>query len=278
MSLFLSSLNSGSNGNCYYVGTQEKGILIDGGLSRKETEKRLKKLGLSIRSIRAIFVSHEHGDHIHGIPSIAKKYNIPIYITDNTLRHAGIELAPEKVRRFEAHVPVVVDDLSVTAFPKFHDAVDPHSFIVSNESVTVGVFTDIGAACDNVKQYFSRCHAVFLESNYDDDMLDRGGYPYFLKERIRGDRGHLSNAQALQLFLTSRSPYLSHLFLSHLSRDNNSPRLVKELFSQVAGTTQVIVASRDRQSPLYHIRNTLPKLPVRRVTRTEVSSQISLWS
>lgn len=255
MSLFISSLNSGSNGNCYYIGTQEEGILIDGGISCRETEKRLKRIGLSIKKVKAIFISHEHGDHIHGVPALCKKHKVPVYVTEATLKNSNCEIDPALIVHFSAHQPIVVGDLTVTPFPKFHDAIDPHSFVVSNGSVTIGIFTDIGHVCDNVKKYFARCHAAFLESNYDEEMLERGRYPYYLKERIRGDRGHLSNVQAFHLFTDHRPDHMSHVFLSHLSRDNNSPKLVKQLFSASCGNTQVVVASREKQSPLYHIRN-----------------------
>jgi phosphoribosyl 1,2-cyclic phosphodiesterase len=255
MSLFVSSLNSGSNGNCYYIGNLNEAILIDGGISCRETEKRLKRLGLSIRKVKAIFVSHEHGDHIHGVPAISKKFKIPVYITAGTLSDGKLELKEDLVTTFRAYEPVTIGNLSVTAFPKFHDASDPHSFIVAGNTVKVGVFTDIGVPCEHVKKHFEQCHAAFLEANYDEGLLTAGGYPYHLKERIRSDKGHLSNDQAVQLFTDHKPPFMSHLFLSHLSRDNNSPKIVKELFTKVAGKTEIIIASREKETKLYHIRN-----------------------
>jgi phosphoribosyl 1,2-cyclic phosphodiesterase len=273
MSLFVSSLNSGSNGNCYYVGNDEEGILIDGGISCKETEKRLKRVGLSIRKVKAIFVSHEHGDHIHGVPGIAKKHKIPVYITPRTLQNGNVEIQPDFIHEFHAHIPVQIGNISVTAFPKLHDAIDPHSFVIASDTVTVGIFTDIGAACDQVRAYFKQCNAVFLESNYDEHMLDQGPYPYYLKERIRGGKGHLSNSEALNLFLENRHPYLTHLFLSHLSRENNSPRLVRDIFTRVAGTTQIVVNSREKESRLFHIRNVMAKIksPSKEMAKTQLA-------
>lgn len=256
MSLFVASLNSGSNGNCYYVGNGEEAILVDGGISCRETEKRMKRLELPMRKVKAIFVTHEHGDHIHGVPVLARKHNLPVYITDHTLRVGGLRVSESLVRVFRAHEPVTIGGLSITGFPKFHDACDPHSFVIENQGVTVGVFTDIGFACEHVTHHFKRCHAAFLEANYDEDMLDRGSYPYPLKARIRGDRGHLSNRQAMELFVNHSPPFMSHLFLSHLSRDNNRPALVQKLFDGVAAGTAIIVASRDQESEVYHIRNT----------------------
>jgi phosphoribosyl 1,2-cyclic phosphodiesterase len=258
MSLFVSSLNSGSNGNCYYIGSNENAILIDGGISCRETEKRLKRLGLNIRRIRAIFVSHEHGDHVHGIPTISKKYKVPVYITPETLRHGNLEIQTHLINPFKAYETINIGDISVTPFPKLHDASDPHSFVIASHNVKVGVFTDIGFPCEHVRKNFSECHAVFLEANYDESMLEHGSYPYPLKNRIRGGKGHLSNVQALNLFNDHRPPFMTHLFLSHLSRENNRPRIVQDLFKKIATATQIVIATRKKETPLYHIRNTMP--------------------
>lgn len=255
MSLFVTSLNSGSNGNCYYLGTTEEAVLVDGGISRKETEKRMKRLGLSIRKVKAIFVTHEHGDHTHGVPALAKKYNIPVYINEKTLYGSNLAIHPQLVMPLKAYVPVTIGNITITGFPKLHDASDPVAFLVESASVAVGVFTDLGFACDHVIQHFSRCHAAFLEANYDPKMLDNGWYPYPLKERIRSNKGHLSNEQALELFLTHRPPFMSHLFLSHLSHDNNSPKIVRELFNGVCGQTEIVIAGRTKETPIYHIRS-----------------------
>lgn len=254
MSLLVASLNSGSNGNCYYIGTPDEAVLVDGGISCRETEKRLKRLGLSIYKIKAIIVSHEHGDHVHGISTLSKKYQIPVYITPRTLASGNLKLHIDRTIPFQTNASFQVGNITVTAFAKFHDASDAHSFVVSSNEVNVGVFTDIGIACDNVIQHFKICHAAFLEANYDEVMLEQGGYPQALKNRIRGGKGHLSNKQALKLFTTHRPPFMSHLFLSHLSRNNNSQKIVKDLFVPAAEQTEIIIATRDRETKLYHVR------------------------
>lgn len=253
MSLFITSLNSGSNGNCYYIGNEKEAVLIDAGISCRETEKRMTRLGLSMSAVRAIFVSHEHIDHITGIPGISKKYQLPVYITKNTLQSVSVPIEKHLVHLFKAHQPVSIGELSVTAFLKSHDAIDPHSFIVAGNDVTIGVFTDIGFSCQQIIHHFSKCHAVFLEANYCEDMLSKGNYPYYLKKRISGDNGHLSNTQALELFINHRGKQLSHLILSHLSKNNNCPDVVNRLFSEKAGNTKVIVASRYGETPLFCI-------------------------
>jgi len=253
MSLYITSLNSGSNGNCYYIGTNKEAVLIDAGISCRETEKRMKRLGLSMSAVKAIFVSHEHADHISGIRVLSKKHQLPVYITTATLRSAGFIVEKNLLRYFTADQPVTIDGLTVTAFSKFHDASDPHSFMVSSAGINIGVFTDIGNCCDRVIAHFKLCNAAFLEANYCENMLMNGSYPYILKKRISSDNGHLSNAQALELFTKYRSGQLSHLILSHLSKNNNTPELVDQLFRQQAGSTKIIVASRYEETPVFHI-------------------------
>jgi phosphoribosyl 1,2-cyclic phosphodiesterase len=253
MSLFISSINSGSNGNCYYIGNQEEAVLIDAGISCREIKKRLTRLGLDIEKVKAVFVSHEHSDHIRGIETITRKYRIPVYITPDTLRNSGLRIDEELVRPFNRNEPVTIGHLSIHPFPKNHDASDPFSFLISGKDVHVGVFTDIGFSCENVIHYFKQCHAAFLEANYDEKMLEEGSYPYHLKQRIRSNEGHLSNKQALDLFLSHRPSYMSHLILSHLSQNNNCPDVVSSLFSPHAGTTKIVVASRYQESSVYHI-------------------------
>ncbi len=197
MSLFVTSLNSGSNGNCYYIGNEEDAVLIDAGISCREIEMRMTGLGLNVRKLKAIFVSHEHSDHIKGIVTLSKKFNLPVYITHATLTSARIKIDKSLICSFAGNEPVTVGGLTITGFSKFHDAADPYSFVVSCKNITVGVFTDIGNACQNVIQYFKLCHAAFLEANYDEEMLSNGSYPYILKRRISSSTGHLSNSQAL---------------------------------------------------------------------------------
>ncbi|MEO6228509.1 MAG: MBL fold metallo-hydrolase [Ferruginibacter sp.] len=255
MALSITSLNSGSNGNCYYVGNDTEAVLVDVGLTCRETEKRMRILGLSMQKVKAIFISHEHGDHIKGLTVIAEKYSLPVYITNATCTSGRIQLRQELVNEFTANLPINIGALAVTAFSKFHDAADPHSFVISSNGITVGVFTDIGSPCDRLIKYFSQCHAAFLEANYDDNLLENGRYPVFLKNRIRGGHGHLSNKQALDVFVKHKPSFMSHLLLAHLSKDNNSPELAKQLFQNKSNGTEIIIASRYEQTPVYLIKN-----------------------
>jgi len=266
MGLQIASINSGSNGNCYYVGNENDAVLIDVGISCRETEIRMKQIGLDIKKVKAVFVSHEHTDHIKGVSTLAHKYHLPIYITNATAK--GLKLIKHLAKTFTEHNAIHIGELLVTPFLKQHDAADPHSFIVSYNNITVGVFTDIGIVCDNLVQYFKQCNAAFLEANYDEEMLDNGGYPQHLKNRIKSNVGHLSNKQALDLFINHRSHNLSHLVLSHLSKDNNSPQLAKDLFESYANETKIIVADRYSASEVYTITNGTP-ISIKKITKPQ---------
>lgn len=261
MSLYITSLNSGSNGNCYYIGNDNEAILVDAGISCREVEKRMKRLHLPLHRLRAVFISHEHTDHIRGLHSLVKKYSLPVYITTPTLKFSRLYFQNTTVKDFRAHEPVSVGELRITPFPKLHDASDPYSFTVSCRGINVGVFTDIGIPCENVISQFRQCHAAFLEANYDEDMLEKGSYPYHLKKRISGERGHLSNRQALELFRKHRPSFMTHLLLAHLSQNNNCPAIVEELFTAHAEGVKMIVASRHQESEVYHITTSVPPIP-----------------
>jgi phosphoribosyl 1,2-cyclic phosphodiesterase len=278
MALFITSLNSGSNGNCYYVANDTEAVLVDAGISCRETERRMQLLDLSMSKVKAIFISHEHTDHIKGVESIAEKYSLPVYITNATAQRGRLHFKKQLINYFTGYQPVRIGDLSIIAFPKLHDAADPHSFIISDNGITVGIFTDIGACCNHVTTHFSQCHAAFLEANYDEAMLEEGRYPLFLKNRIRGGNGHLSNAQALEIFITHRPSFMTHLLLAHLSKDNNNPQLVQQLFSDHANGIQIMIASREEQTPVFIIRAEDKKTVVKnRLALLPASMQLKLF-
>lgn len=278
MSLFIASLNSGSNGNCYYIGNGSEAVLIDAGISCRETEKRMDRLNLSMNTVKAIFVSHEHSDHITGIPAISKKYQLPVYITEGTLKNIPLPVNTEHVHIIKAPDKVTIGALEVISFNKFHDATEPVSFVVSDQQTHVGVFTDMGHCCKELIRHFNYCHAAFLESNYCEEMLENGTYPLHLKKRIRGNKGHLSNDQALELFSKYRGIQLSHLILSHLSQNNNTMEKVWQLFSRDSGNTEIIVASRYKETPVYEIKPTAAsKRIVIKKFPAPASNQLSLF-
>lgn len=273
MSLYLASLNSGSNANCYYVGNKQDAVLVDTGLSCRETELRMKRMGLDMQNIRAIFISHEHSDHVAGLYVIAKKYKLPVFITGTTLKNCPGKIDRSQVRHFSEDHPVTISTLTITAFRKSHDAADPHSFIVESGGITAGIMTDIGYACKRVKKYFKRCDGIFLESNYCEQLLADGPYSVSLKKRIHGRKGHLSNKQALELFLTHRSEKLRLLILSHLSQNNNDPSIVEKTFKPYADELNIVIASRYRESELFSIKESL-----KTGGETSKTSQLSLFN
>jgi phosphoribosyl 1,2-cyclic phosphodiesterase len=277
MAVYICSLNSGSNANCYYIGNGEEAVLIDAGLSCRETEKRMKVSGLLMSAVKAVFVSHEHSDHITGIPSLSKKYQLPVYITHATVNNSRIPIDTHLIKNFSAGRAVSIGALQITAFSKSHDADDPHSFMVSGGGVNISVITDIGYACRQVIKYFKQSDAAFLEANYCADMLENGNYPPYLKRRISSNKGHLSNDQALELFNKHKSDKLRLLILSHLSKNNNSPVLVEKIFRAAAGHTKVIVASRYKASEVFKIEpGTIAKTLSERKAPAK-KSQLSLF-
>src|ERR1041385_2906450 len=209
MSLFISSIASGSNGNCYYIGNHHDAVLIDVGLSCKEIEKRFLRSGLSLKKVRAIFISHEHSDHIRGVEVLSKKHSLPVYINEKTYLNGGLKIKDDLIRHFSGEEKITIGALEIFPFFKSHDAADPYSFSVEHEGIRIGIFTDIGTVCEKLIHHFSQCHAAFLEANYDEEMLENGRYPVYLKKRISGEHGHLSNADSLKLFLGHRAEFLS---------------------------------------------------------------------
>ena len=276
MSLFACSLNSGSNGNCYYIGSAHNAVLVDAGLSCRETEKRMRECGLSMLKVRAVFISHEHSDHIKGIERLSAKYGIPVYISELTLKHSRLNIPASQVNEIFDEEKVELHEMDIIPFRKFHDAADPFSFIISYKGITIGIFTDLGRVCKKLIHHFSKCHAAFLESNYDAEMLESGPYPLHLKNRIKSGNGHLSNKQALQLFIRHRNKQLSHLFLAHLSNENNSPALVENLFNKHTLNTRIIIASRFNSTHVYEICPGIMKgkaegiIPLRRGTQFQM--------
>jgi phosphoribosyl 1,2-cyclic phosphodiesterase len=235
------------------VGNDQEAVLVDAGISCRETERRMKRLGLTMEKVKAVFISHEHSDHIRGLGGLAKKYRLPVYSTTATHRFGGWQLESSLVKFFRSFEPVNIGGLTVTPFPKLHDAVDPFSFTIEYDGIKVGVFTDIGAPCAQLIRHFQQCHAAFLESNYDEAMLANGHYPAYLKHRIRGGKGHLSNRQALELFCTHRPAHMTHLLLAHLSENNNCPKLVQQLFDAHSGGVQIVVATRTTETEVFRI-------------------------
>ena len=251
----IASIASGSNGNCYYLENNDDAILIDAGISAKQIVERMSRLGLSVSKLRGVFISHEHSDHIRGLDAFTRRYAIPVFMTQKTYSSYGKIIRGSQLNYFLPGTQVQLGKISVNPFLKSHDAAEPCSFSVSSESRTVAVITDIGLQCAKVVEHIKNADAVFLESNYDDDMLQTGYYPPYLKARIASDSGHLSNTQAARLLLEHASSRLKHVFLSHLSANSNTPEMALSTFKHFMAQrndlkVEVILTSREKESAL----------------------------
>lgn len=242
--LTLCAIASGSNGNCYYIGNNREAVLVDAGISARQIINRMKQQNLNPSLVKAIFISHEHSDHVSGAKVLSKKLMVPVYATRRTYAAMYNNHKPQAPRFFDPGAGIVVGSFSIFPFLKNHDAAQPCSFIISYNGLHTGVLTDIGVACENVIREVARCHALFLETNYDEKMLWGGRYPWPLKRRIASDYGHLSNDQAFDLVSRHSGNQLQLVFLSHLSAENNTPEKAMERFNELRVRYQVYLTSR----------------------------------
>lgn len=242
--LEICAIASGSNGNCYYIGNEKDAVLIDAGISCKQILLRMKEKKLNPEKVKAVFISHEHGDHTRGARVVAKRLHVPVYITAKTYNAAYKNLQPDFPAFFEPGATIEVGGITVFSFLKNHDASEPCSFRIQYKEKNIGVFTDIGKPCDNVTSHLQLCDALFLETNYDEKMLWDGSYPYYLKRRIASENGHLSNRQAYELLETFAGVNLKCVFLSHLSRENNTPETALKEIQPFASKFEVRLTSR----------------------------------
>ncbi len=238
------ALASGSNGNCYYIGNETEAILVDAGISRRQILDRMKDKKLNPDKVKAVFISHEHSDHYRGAKVLSKKLKIPVYLTEVTHDKSYYTMRPTNVITFRPGQIIKIGDFSVHSFLKQHDAIEPVSFRIEYEDKNIGVFTDIGTACDNVKAHLNKCDFLFLESNYDVEMLQTGKYPYYLKQRVAGDYGHLSNEQARILIEEHAGDNLKTIYLSHISEDNNRGEIALDAFKDLNEKYSIKLTSR----------------------------------
>jgi len=222
------SLASGSSGNCVYVGDGENHILIDAGLSGKRVKLGLEAIGVDIKDIKALLITHEHSDHISGVGVLARKYKMPIYSKEKTLK-AMMQITslglidPALLQPLEADIPFHIGDIEIMPFATKHDAVDPLCYTFTQGSKKIGFATDLGSYDDYIKDHLEGANALYLEANHDVRMLEVGPYPFFLKQRILSDMGHLSNDLTADLICELYHENLSHIILGHLSGENNMP-------------------------------------------------------
>ncbi|NDW11557.1 MBL fold metallo-hydrolase [Bacteroides sp. 214] len=224
------SLASGSSGNCYYLGYGKHGILIDAGIGVRTIKKRLKDVNIAMESILGVLVTHDHADHIKSVGNLGEKLHIPIYTTAHI--HEGINKSycvTEKlyscVRYIKKEEPTQIAAFNITAFEVPHDGTDNVGYYIEVGGKNFSFLTDLGEITPLAAHYINKAHYLILEANYDDEMLRMGTYPEYLKQRITGSNGHLSNNATADFLAENINEHLQHIWLCHLSKDNNHPEL-----------------------------------------------------
>lgn len=229
----LYSIASGSSGNCIYVGSNNTNLLVDAGISAKRIEYGLSDIDILPDTIQGILITHEHSDHISGLGALARKYHIPIYATYETARalqqmkNLG-DIPRELYNYIKPDEAFSINDINVEPFSTSHDASNPVCYTMRSEGQKIGIATDLGKYDDYIISKLEGSELLFIEANHDVNMLMVGKYPYYLKQRILGDRGHLSNDTSADLISRLIHPQLQYIMLAHLSKENNYEELAYE--------------------------------------------------
>lgn len=251
------SLQSGSNGNCFYVETPNSRYLFDAGISGIQAENRLKRHDIDIRTVDSLFISHDHSDHSKCAGIFHRKYNIDVHISDKTyqLANRNNQLGRvDKLQLFKSGQTLFHKGAIITTIPTPHDSIDGVGFIIEFEGIRLGILTDLGFPFLYLGQIIKTLDAVFLESNFDPYMLETGPYPQVLKRRIKGDGGHLSNEDAALLLKSAFKHRLKWACLSHLSEHNNTPEKALSTAKEMSQTDKPIyVASRYNVSEVFTV-------------------------
>lgn len=245
------SLGSGSRGNATLVEGGGSLLLVDCGFTGREAERRLSDVGVSASELDAILVTHEHGDHVRGVATLASRFGIDVWTTPGTWRQAGGAELPG-LRLFSGHQRGFrVGDIRVTPFPVPHDAREPCQFVFESGGLRFGMLTDTGRVTSHARDLLQECDALMLECNYDTDMLAKGPYPPSLQARVGGRFGHLSNAQAAALLNALPLARLRHLVVAHMSEKNNQPGLARKTLLQVSADLdqRLTIADQDLPGP-----------------------------
>ena len=241
------SLQSGSNGNCIYVEAGHVKLLFDAGISGIQAKERLALHGRDITSVNAVLISHDHSDHASCMGIYNRLFDLPVFVTAETYEAAGsYALGPiEDLNHFSARETLQFGKVTVETIPTPHDGVDGVVFVIDDGNHRLGILTDLGHVFGEMGAIIESLDAVLLESNYDPDMLANGSYPDFLKRRIQGPAGHISNNEAAELLETAASKRMKWACLAHLSQENNTPQLALKTHRRMLGKRlPLIVATR----------------------------------
>lgn len=246
--MFVIALQSGSNGNCYYVEAEGVRLLVDAGISGVLAQERLARHGLDIRAVDALLISHDHSDHCQSMGVYQRKFGLPIHVTGKTLHAADRRqrFGPlDRILPFHAGAVLRFGAVAVQTVRTPHDGADGVVFVIDDGRRRLGILTDLGHVFPGLEEVIGSLDAVILESNYDPEMLRDGPYPAFLKKRIRGPGGHLSNVEAAELLRSGGGSRLKWACLAHLSADNNHPELALRTHrARLGGRFPIHVASR----------------------------------
>jgi phosphoribosyl 1,2-cyclic phosphodiesterase len=230
------SLGSGSEGNGLVVESEATRVLVDCGFGVRDTAARLSRLGLEPRDLSAIVVTHEHSDHIGGVPAFAAKHGLPVWATFGTISAVSDRFeGMTQVYGFDSHDAFAIGSLEIVPIPVPHDAREPVQFVIGDGARRVGVLTDLGVSTPHVEACLSGCDALVLECNHDLAMLEGGDYPYPLKKRIASRLGHLDNVAAAELLARLDNSRLVHIFAAHLSQQNNTRDLARAALAGALG-------------------------------------------
>lgn len=256
------SIASGSSGNCYLVKTETTALLVDAGISAKRINAGLKFADIGEEQLAAILITHEHSDHVRSLSTMMRqKASMKAYANEGTWEALGILADSERKRTFITDEPFWVGDIQVKGFPVSHDAADPVGYSFYSEGKQISIITDTGCVGEELVEEAKKADLLVLEANHDVDMLKIGRYPWFLKQRILGDRGHLSNETAAKLLvrLLSEEKKERRILLAHLSRENNFPEMAYQTVKNILEEEQYYIGRhidlhtilRDQISPVF---------------------------
>ncbi|MBT3672492.1 MAG: MBL fold metallo-hydrolase [Porticoccaceae bacterium] len=257
------SLGSGSKGNSTLVESQDTCVMVDCGFGIKDACRRLLSLGKTPEDLSAILVTHEHSDHWKGVVPLARKFSIPVFLTSGCLRSRDVGSARADFNVIDSHTPFTIGGLRVTPVPVPHDAIEPVQYVFDANGLKLGILTDIGHTTPFVESQYSFCHGLLLEANYDQDMLNNGPYPSFLKQRVGGKFGHLSNDQLGGFLGNIDQTNLQVILIGHVSEKNNHIEKVKVAIDDfVSARGSLAFASQEAGSVWIELRDQATRQPV----------------
>jgi len=264
MKLNFWSLSSGSSGNCYYLGNEFHGILIDAGISATSIRKFLKNMDIPMQTIMGVLITHNHVDHIKGLELLTRKNNLPAFTTHKiwkSILTPDKKISPDCIHEIPLRQGFQLAGFDIEAFPVCHDAPETIGFHICTCDKKITIVTDLGHICQTAALYIKAANLLVIESNYDEEMLDSGKYPHFLKSRIKSDHGHLGNYQTAAFLADNISENLNIICLAHLSKNNNTPEKVLQTLQQtftergiiLNGQQQISVLNRDKPTNMIRL-------------------------